>query len=212
VPQQSSIRQVPPGASLEVSKSGYDRVAAADYAKKYWTVVCSDSFIAGKDMRPPNPDFVRLPNARFRRTDGEEIAVTKAQRIPYEQLDDCTHFVSCCIGAPPVTRGGGLPMGATSSGPPPRGPYGVISSLRLLEYLLSRRLAVRKSSVEELRQGDLIRYTGYVGRRQQRHWCIIVETATAPKIACHTVCRIGDPWNTVGTTWSSLEHTFVHIL
>jgi hypothetical protein len=67
--------------------------------------------------------FVKaVPGARFE-GDPEEIATVGAGTVVLEFHEDCTHFVSCCIGRP----GGGLSM------PNPFfGPYGIVPAPQFL--------------------------------------------------------------------------------
>jgi hypothetical protein len=138
----------------------YDRDAALVYARKYWNRVCSDGYVCvnynskfvqekrKKNPRKPVPGFAPgqhkpyRPDVRFERvfedeTVKERIELPGHKGFIYE-LDDCTHFISCCIGKPIAWEfvgssnvpkaiewrklkpfGGGLPILSGESGTPP---------------------------------------------------------------------------------------------
>src|SRR5690349_19504889 len=85
-------------------KMAYDRTKALSYARKYWTKACSDGYIgigAAPNYRqvPSGTTFVRtMDNEQARLPDGTLIG----------GLDDCAHFLSCCLGQEPHEPGGGL--------------------------------------------------------------------------------------------------------
>src|SRR5205823_3583551 len=73
-------------------------------------------------------------------------------------IEDCTHFISCCLGP----MGGGLTIASEF----PQGPYGKLAPNKLIDALLrTNRAAIldkEKTSSrripEELEEGDLIAY------------------------------------------------------
>ena len=81
----------------------------------------------------------------------------------WADLDDCTHFISCCLG----TRGGGLKIPTSFPG----GPYGILSANKLAELLIAKKwveILANKIADEtkaldimtnKMEPGDLIAYT-----------------------------------------------------
>jgi hypothetical protein len=169
----------------------YDRAAALDYARTYWSTVASDGYIAGSfdgkayrpvpagtrfvhDDAPASPEHALLPDGTV---------------IPWSALDDCTHFLSCVVGRPP---------GATSSGglliPPdfPSGPYGILGAGRFVRTLVERGdLEVipvedkRDPGLARIAAGDLIGFY----RASQRDYGHLALYAGDENIVCHTYCR-----------------------
>src|SRR6266540_2351710 len=87
--------------------------------------------------------------------------------MPGLDLDDCTHFISCCIGTPPPKgmRAGGLRIPDVQGlGTPNLVPYGIISAPVLVKFLTDAGLAtrVRPSSPGSLpstfEAGDIVVY------------------------------------------------------
>src|SRR5262249_57003296 len=75
----------------------YNRTAAVAYARRYWNVVTHDNCIATDS----NPCLRVEPGTRFIHSGSEEFALRPTgRRVPWSQLEDCTHFISCCIGSP----------------------------------------------------------------------------------------------------------------
>ena len=98
----------------------YDRNAAVIYAQTYYNRACSDNYL-------------------FSQTDAQYFSDPLSASILNE--NDCTHFVSCCIGQPPKDNmnqisGGGLfldPAGFFKGKTPQ--PYGMTQPNALLRYL-----------------------------------------------------------------------------
>lgn len=81
-----------------VSKpSRYDRCAAIEYAKKFHMTPCSDGFVA-LNSQPAYHEFG--PN------DLDQELESVGKSLP---MDDCTHFVSSCIGSPFDAKRIGIP-------------------------------------------------------------------------------------------------------
>ena len=113
--------------------SAYDREAAVKYAEKFAFRVCSDGFMmledaAGETTR--GMPAVKMPadasiiNDSFKtehvvNADGNQFILEKTRvSLTNKQMDDCTHFISCCIGCPPGGKGGGIRVPTTMWGIP----------------------------------------------------------------------------------------------
>ena len=247
------------GTAAAPARPTYDRAAAVEYARAHWSTACSDGFIAlsgnPRDMPDGKPyQFVRdAVGARFEHTndpDNPERAVVPsgarlvytgpqgglvespppAGGIAWAPLDDGTHFVSCCIGRVPGSRGGGLPIPTRADYFYPNGPYGFVRVSRLKQYLLSKGLATvvgterttDDAAIRGLSRGDLVLYHDANGK--DIHVAILLGDGSADtpqrrvRIACHTYARSDDPsrtWNPNG--WklgadSGWSYTFLHLL
>jgi hypothetical protein len=247
-----------PGSAAGPSRPAYDRAAAVEYARAHWNTACSDGFIVlsgnPKDMPDGKPhQFVRnAAGATFEHLkdgdDPERAKVPSGARLVYTgaqgglvevappaggvgwaALDDCTHFVSCCIGRVPGSRGGGLPIPTPADYFHPNGPYGFVRVSRLKQFLLSKGLAgvvgaertTDAAAIRGLSRGDLVLYHDTDGK--DIHFAILLGDGTADtpqrrvRIACHTYARSDDAsctWNPEGwrlgadAGWS---YTFLHI-
>ena len=155
-------------------------------------------------------------------------------------MDDCTHFLSCCIGSETHERGGGLVVKREF----PTGPYGILSPGRLLQFLVDRGLATvvgspqpnnkppaptdDRSFIKQLRRGDLICYwfkPKPTASERYAHAAILLTDGTdpEPRVACHTISRTlpndmpadrTDEW-TINWTFDdvvAVRYCFVHIL
>lgn len=188
----------------------YDRAGALAYARKFWHEPCDDRFIA---LGPKaGRDFVKVdPGAVFEHEDEtatrsarEHAVLADGSRIEWKDLDDCTHFISCCIGERPGEAGGGLPITYKQLGEPPSAPYGIVRVGTMVDYLVYKRkfaeLVAEKSTddskIGELAFGDLVAYfntkLGFYS-----HLAILLGGG---KIACHTYCRSDQP----GCTWDNV--------
>ena len=173
----------------------YDRQSALAYARKYWTGVCSDNAVGWmppdhfKEV-PSGTIFVRRPrgddiNEFMVKPDGSETSID-----PF--IEDCAHFVSCCIGRETAEAGGGLNI------PRDFNPiYGALSSQKLFTTLSSRswisvigeKLSHGDASAKlsKLKAGDLIFYFD-PGPNRYRHAGVYMADS-GKRIACHTYCR-----------------------
>lgn len=125
--------------------ASYNRTMALAYARKYWNHVCTDNYIAGKfavniadELFPLGSAYRSVPaGTKFvhqSRNDGchwEYAQLPDGSRIEWEHLDDCTHFLSCCLGNPPGQVGGGLNISSAF----PQGPYGQVGASSLVAFL-----------------------------------------------------------------------------
>jgi hypothetical protein len=197
------------------ARTAYDRKAALDYAHRHWNIPCNDQFIAlsgagGKDFIRVEAgtrfvhEFDRsgaaLPREHALRPDGT--------RIKWEDLDDCTHFISSCIGQPPGDTGGGIPL-YRQLGSPPQAPYGIVRVSSMVDWLLGRHklrstrrvqiIGTEKSNddrlIGRLEAGDLIAYWN----KRLRNYSHLTLYLGGDKIGCHTYCRFDDP----GCTWDN---------
>ncbi len=203
-----------------LAEKPYNRHAAFTYARRFWNIPCSDGFIAGKNIPTSfssNPNFVKVPaGTNFIHDftpDSEHAELTDGRRIEWDNLDDCTHFISCCIGKPPLVKAGGLPVKSEF----PTGPYGLVGVERMLSFLCNHKFvdvigykSSDRSLIRQLQWGDLIAYFR-PGLKVPRHTHLAMYLGKG-KIACHTYCRSDRPactwdndWN-LGTTW-----TFLHL-
>lgn len=152
-----SAAHVPPqacGPVVIAKKMYYDRLAAVAYAEKYALLPCSDGFVAlaGK------PLYYEFSGAQL------DQHLNPFEKPPPAGLgldmDDCTHFASCCIGkqtdakaigkpsssrdpstqtSAPRAKAGGLPIDQQQLGN--AWMYGTSSAPDLLKFLLAKGFA-----------------------------------------------------------------------
>jgi len=188
----------------------YDRAGAVAYARKFWNVPCDDLFIAlsasGKEFAkvPDGTKFVHDPGV------GEHALKPDGSRIEWADLDDCTHFISCCIGERPGQKTGGLPIPYKQLGEPPSDPYGIVRVSTMVDFLIGKlnkkikyaSLLAEKSEDEslitKLQPGDLIAYF-HKAEKQYTHMAIYLGDG---KIACHTYSRSDDAACTWDNSWN----------
>ncbi len=185
----------------------YSKKAAVAYADKYWNIVCHDSCAAiGKDpyykTLPAGTKFVPDKNS----VSESAIAPDGSVVATWEELDDCTHFISCCLGR----HGGGLQIPTSFPG----GPYGILSANKLTELLIKKKwakvVADKIADAEKaldiltnkLEPGDLIAYYN-PERSRYSHLGLHLGKGT---ISCHTFCRYGTDFREVGwPKWTLLR-------
>ena len=185
----------------------YSKKAAVNYADKYWNIVCDDLCAAIET----DPFYKKLP-AGTKYVPGKdsrsEHAVDPDGKVvaTWDELDDCTHFLSCCLGKP----GGGLQIPTSFPG----GPYGILSANTLAELLIAKKWAevvgdklsdedkAKEILTKTLEPGDLIAYYDPVKSRY-RHLGLHLGNGT---ISCHTFCRHGSDWREVGWPKWTLLH------
>jgi hypothetical protein len=171
----------------------YDRDAALAYARAHWDRPCDDGCVAGEFA---GRDWIAVPEgARFvhdfdgdRPLGREHLLLPDGTRWEWKTLDDCTHFMSCCLGAP----AGGLELPRDFA----NGPYGVVGADRLVHVLTNAGLAdalpvadKRDPQLERIAPGDLI---GYYSRPRSRYVHLAMY-AGDERIICHTYCRSDAP-------------------
>jgi hypothetical protein len=193
----------------------YDRAGALRYARTYWLRACDDDFIALGSASGKNFMKVDL-GAKFvheLEPDGtpaarEHALLADGSQIPWEHLDDCTHFISCCIGRRPGEACGGLRLPQQLGGPP-KAPYGIVRVSTMIDYLTGEtasrprfaEMVAEKSEdarfVGRLRPGDLIAYFSKAKRRYA-HLAMLLDGG---KIACHSYGRSDQPECTWDNDW-----------
>jgi hypothetical protein len=188
----------------------YDRQAALAYARKYWNVVCSDGYIAldkaksGKHYRHC-PGWTFQPNRSLDFSDNSDstdliypyetaYSPNFKDTIEWSLMNDCAHFLSCCIGSESNEKGGGLTVKRDF----PQGPYGTLGADNLVNYLTSvvGATMVGPSPHEDLTRiskiaaGDVVAYfkppSAQAGGGRYAHVALYLGDN---KIACHTYSR-----------------------
>jgi hypothetical protein len=218
-----------PGAPT--TKLTYNRNHALHYARKYWNRVCHDLYIAGVFDGEKNRNFTRVPrDTRFvhvtaasdKDPDSEYARTPDGSRtVLWKPMDDCTHFISCCIGRSDGEESGGLPIKSDFAGPP-NAPYGIVGAERLVHYLTEDRgwaAVLGRQTTDtrlpaEMQPGDLI---AYFDADMNRHVHLVLYLGN-DKICCHTYARSDDTSCTWDNTWLLTEHqagwkkTFLHFV
>src|SRR5947209_5180520 len=194
-------------ATTAAAKPSYDRAGAIAYARKFWLQPCDDGFIAlgasaGKDFVkvPAGTTFVHTSNP----DEPEHALLPDGTTIAWRDLDDCTHFISCCIGKRPGQPGGGLDITLRQLGSPPTAPFGIVRVSSMVDFLIRNRLAefaAEKSEdetmIDKLQPGDLVAYFNKA-RKVYSHLTLLLP---GNKIACHTYCRSDQPECTWDNDW-----------
>jgi len=114
------------------AQASYNRLAAYQYAQKYWNKVCSDGYFFADSETPS--------------------MLGAGQPVPTnEEGFDCAHFVSCCIGREPRESGGGLDVPSRTL------TYGEPGAQRLVNWLI-RQGATRVARISAMVPGDVVAY------------------------------------------------------
>ncbi len=194
----------------------YNRSAALRYAEIYSFRVCHDGRVATQSGYPGG-------------TPGSLIEV---QGAPWAGIaDDCTHFISCCIGAsvpdpgnPTQRCGGGLEISQPFRGAGvfghtyvpallgellgyTPGPHGFHRQAQIVGPQFRRKTdASTAADIEShLQRGDLLAYAEKGDMRHPendyRHFAILVKET---KIACHTMSRYDADFTLVGWDYVTL--------
>jgi Putative amidase domain len=242
--QQSGLGEdLTPQPDPQPTPVKYDAAAAVKFARKYWNRPCPDLRIS-PDLNGPDPrlkirGFIDASRVvKFSKCNGpEEIAVDNAGQVVHQGtwdfLDDCTHFISCCIGRPPkgpllnaanakpdqiakwradIEAAGGLELPTHSLD---ESMYGLSGADCLIEFLTapSRKWAKviaeaktkdeARSLMDQMLPGDLI---AYVGNRLD-HLAILLgdHGKINGKVACHTYCRSDHPDCTWDNDWDAIK-------
>lgn len=177
------------------------------YARKYWNRICSDGFIAQSPTPQGGYKKLDLGTIFVHDVDGlshsEHALSPDGTIIPWKPIDDCTHFLSCCVGAEPGEHGGGLHVpGLERLGTPGRVPYGIVGAPTFARFLKGVPAvsaieidADDTTTIDRARPGDVI--AAKVSRGSSfayEHFMLYLGDG---KIACHTYARCdagGDGW------------------
>lgn len=203
---QPLTRQVAPGKQAVRVPINYNRAKALAYARKYWARICSDGFIAQNPW--PTGGYKKLslatkfvhdavPDADGAVLHSEHAALPDGTTIPFKLLDDCAHFVSCCIGNEPNEAGGGVDVPPREKlGVPGKVPYGIVGAPAFAEWLSSVADVTsfeipldKKGMINFAKPGDVIGCRGGPGVKNYKHFMLYMGNK---KIACHTYSRCDD--------------------
>jgi Putative amidase domain len=179
------VRQPLPADEVPLELVSYSRVAAITYAKRFWDRVCQDGFVA----LGSTPWFRSVPGGIFEHVgnpnDPERLKDSAGNiAATWKEMDDCTHFLSSCLGS----NGGGLPIHSEFL----KGPYGILSAQRLVDYLITqKKYAIFKAEkvtsdhTSELQPGDII---GHYRKSKGRYTHLTLYAGNGD-IYCHTYSR-----------------------
>src|SRR5262249_12787720 len=154
-------------------------------------------------------DWGASEHAELTTTEGDTIT------IPWGELDDCAHFVSCCLG-----QGGRFSIPGSVNGV-----YGKYNVDDLIGWLAAHPAtkvlgrskrgitlspAEARDSLDDLQEGDVIGFfpplNGYI------HSALYLGQGN---IACHTYCRSDQLGCTWDNSWDSVSaafaYTFIHM-
>jgi hypothetical protein len=220
----------------------YDAAAAVAYARKFWNRPCTDLRIApdlGQHPELTQRGFIDASSVDkfLKRQDeqAEDAVDAEGNLVPkgsWDFLDDCTHFISCCIGRPPATA---YPKNDTPkavsewrANTAPAGGlllpnhsldvtmYGLAGLDRLVEFLTAparqwaTKLAndiskdVARPLMDKMMPGDLIAYS-HGGKFD--HLVILLgdNGKLNGKVACHTYCRSDASDCTWDNDWDAIS-------
>jgi hypothetical protein len=201
------IKKLPPPPA---PRSVYNRMFAIQYAGIFFNRVTSDARVATKAGYPRAINGVTLTPGLF----FSQVGFVNAE-------EDCTHFVSCCIGRPPPMTIAGIKITAgnlplqTAPHVKAAGAYGRDTVPEMVPHLVANRLATivgaqfqaRDMQTTEdniknhLRPGDLIAYASKDTPGKYEHLTLLVSEFG---IACHTRSRFNERFDTIGFPWVTL--------
>lgn len=188
----------------------YNRWGSLIYAAHFHDKVCHDARVATKKGYPLKINGVKLtpglPFAQVGHIDGEE---------------DCTHFLSCCLGQTVSKvswggievehRGGGLRIGSPFKN---AGVYGETYVPRLVGTLISLGAKIigpqfqvtgyestRNNILKNLTTGDVIAYASRDNPNKYEHMALITGSTG---ITCHTSSRYAEDFTDVYIPWVTL--------
>jgi hypothetical protein len=191
--------------------SPYDRDAAADYAKKFAFSTCSDGFMMLTDsvrVTWRGMPVVKMPadaqvitdgpgEEHVENADGSPFKLSNGVALTQKEMDDCTHFISCCIGRPPNGTGGGIKVPINMWGTPPDNPYGITRVSTMIAFLVNSKLVQVVASktkdeaeINKLEKGDIIAYA-----HPTAGFTHLGLYLGGGKISSHTISRFDRPWN-----------------
>jgi hypothetical protein len=221
-----------------------DRNAAMLHAKSYWNRHCCDGHVAVKRRgTPPYREvvpgeefefYIHPGDAPNRTADQvrEKTKATDGSLIEWEELGDCTHFVSCCIGRPydavrirpllereptlsparaPRMYAGGLNIRSTEGLGAPW-VYGIVGAPRLVAFL--RQPHVGRVTADRLEKSDsrleaavnALQPGDVIALHGARNYFHVLLYDGEGGVYGHTACRTGIEW----FTWDS-RYTCIHI-
>jgi hypothetical protein len=157
----------------------YDRDAVCNYAANYWNKVTSDGYFFDVGYPPTKLDAGSLLSEA--RLNGGE---------------DCSHYVSCAIGNEKNVKGGGVPLPSRTEA------YGEPGVERLGNWLLSSKYAESKTSIDDLKKGDVIQYDLPPPDGTWDHSAVYLGDK---KISTHSNSRRSEDWDLGG------KKRFIHI-
>jgi|CXWL01.1.fsa_nt_gi hypothetical protein len=182
--------------------ASYNRTAALAYARKYWNHVCTDNYIAGDfavntadELFPLGSAYRSVPaGTKFVHQSGndgrhwEYAQLPDGSRIEWKHLDDCTHFLSCCLGNPPGQVAGGLNISSAF----PQGPYGQVGASSLVAFMRDQGWATilkvqdkGNPPTSSISPGDII---AYFNKNLGRYTHLAMYLG-GKKIVCHSYSR-----------------------
>lgn len=188
----------------------YNRAGALIYAAYFHDRICHDGRVATKKGYPGSINGVRLspglPFSQVGAIDGEE---------------DCTHFISCCLGQTVSKirwgsfevehRGGGLRIGSPFRN---HGVYGETYVPRLIgtlvalgakiigpQFQITAYDSTRDNILRNLTAGDVLAYASRDNPNKYEHMAMIIDTT---RITCHTTFRFGEDFTDVYHPWVTL--------
>jgi hypothetical protein len=196
----------------------YNRMAACTYAGAFYDKVCHDGFVATRQ----NPGYPKKINN-----------VTLTPGLPFSQIgaidreDDCTHFLSCCVGQ----SRGTLPVGGRDTQFPGGGlhvtspfanigVYGETYTPRLVgrliilgarvvqpQFMPANYASTRTAIQQNLGPGDILAFADKTdlasdGTGSYQHICLLLSSDG--KIACHTRSRFGTDYSDIYFPWVTL--------
>ena len=201
----------------------YNSVAALAFARKYWKRVCPDGFVG---MANENPSFKKFDkNAKFELKQvvnpGEardQLRLPDNSVIDGRSIDDCAHFISCCIGKPPGEQAGNIDVRSAWGA----GIYGQTASDGLFHTLVEDEFgdligtekmshSAASAQIVNLKPGDLIFYhdPNHFGPNKPGYGHSAVYLGgTKRRIACHSYIRC-DVEDLPGQEWDSVNITDV---
>jgi hypothetical protein len=189
----------------------YNRRLAVFSAAFFWDKVSHDGRVATKGGYPSKINGVTLtPGLPF-----SEIGAIANE-------DDCTHFISCCIGESKCAikvgdqditiTGGGLKISSPFKNAKV---YGQTYVPRLVgelysskqariiwpQFLVTNYATTRDKILQNLQAGDLLAYASKPDPNHYEHMAILVGPDT---ISCHTRSRLGQDYTDVYHPWVTL--------
>ena len=225
--------------AVATPKVTYDRDKAVEYARKYWNKVCNDGFVVSKKAYQKVDLGTRFchefstgnscDNKTHKKDDSkqqEHALLPDGSTIQWKDLDDCTHFISCCIGEPSGKgftqneTSGDLPIKYRQLGYPPKAPYGITRVSTMVQYLTSTKgwaeIKAEKrnddTQIKNLTNGDLIAYFN-TETNKYSHLALYLD---AGKIACHSYARSDDKDCFWDNDWDlgrdKFTWTFIHFV